>query len=169
MTIRSIVPIAAAVTLAACASASVVPLRGTPADVASLTGEWDGTYSSQATGRSGSIWFRLVEGENHAHGDVMMTAAGADAPYRRHSWESEAPSRRSPGNTFLTIRFVRAADGVVDGLLDPYWDASCECLVVTAFRGEALNGKVSGSFISRFADTVATGRWEAKRRGTTLR
>jgi hypothetical protein len=152
-----------AIALNACVSAPPVAVRGTPLQVAPLVGEWDGTYSSRATGRSGSIWFKLIEGELHAHGDVLMTAAGAPMPYR------PAPGpylygQRARSDRFLSIRFVQAADGVVDGLLDPYWDPACECLVVTAFRGALRDGHVAGTFISRFGDSVATGRWEARRR-----
>jgi hypothetical protein len=157
---------AAALALTACLSGPSVPLRGTPSQFAFLAGEWDGTYSSRATGRSGSIWFKLVEGEDHAHGDVLMTAAGAAGPYSRHTWDADRSGRRPYANTMLTIRFVRAADGLVDGLLDPYWDPACECLVTTAFRGEVNDGRVVGTFISRFQASVATGRWEATRRRT---
>jgi hypothetical protein len=169
MTMNRTLFIAATLTLTGCASAPVAPLRGTPSQFAVLAGEWDGTYSSRATGRSGSIWFKLAEGEDHAHGDVLMTAAGAPGPYSRHRWDAVGSERRPFANAVLTIRFVRPSDGVIDGLLDPYWDPACECLVLTAFRGELGDGKVVGTFISRFGDAVATGRWEATRRRAAKR
>lgn len=76
--------LALAVIVSACASAPAVPVRGNPSEIAGIAGEWDGTYSSRATGRSGSIWFKLIEGEDHAHGDVMITGAGATSPFRRY-------------------------------------------------------------------------------------
>lgn len=155
----------AAVTLAACASAPVVPVKGTPDAVAALAGEWLGTYSSRTTGRSGSIWFKLVEGEDHAHGDVLMTADGAPHAYRRDGPDrSSYSSGRRPGpSTFLTIRFVRAADGVIDGVLDPYWDSACECYVFTAFHGQMQDGRIAGTFVSRFGESITAGRWDASR------
>lgn len=152
--------------LSACVSAPPVPVRGTPGAVASLAGEWDGTYSSGTTGRSGSIWFKLIDGEDHAHGDVLMTPAGASTAYGRYApGQSPAADGQRPGAaTFLTIRFVRAADGAVDGVLDPYWDPACDCRVVTAFRGEIGDGRVAGTFVSRYGESIATGRWEATRR-----
>lgn len=158
--------IACAIALASCATAPSVPVRGTPAAVAPLAGEWSGTYSSRATGRSGSIWFRLIDGEDHAHGDVLMTDSGTASAYGRHAPDRYPyRSEQSPAPpTFLTIRFVRAADGVVDGVLDPYWDPSCACWVLTAFHGEILDGRIAGTFVSRFSESIATGRWEVIRR-----
>jgi hypothetical protein len=155
--------VAAALTLGACVSAPVVPISGTPSQLASLAGEWDGTYSSGVTGGSGSIWFKFIEGEDHAHGDVLMTAAGARMPFRPGPGPYPSGERPKP-DRFVSIRFVRAADGVVDGLLDPYWDPACECQVTTAFRGELREARIAGSFISRSGNSVTTGRWEARRR-----
>jgi hypothetical protein len=160
--------VAAALMLSACLSAPPVPVRGQPSALAALAGEWDGTYSSRETGRSGSIWFALVAGEDHAHGDVLMTAAGASVAYRRLPSASN-PSReteRARPDTFLTIRFVRAADGWIDGVLDPYWDPDCGCQVTTAFRGRIGDGLVGGTFVSRFGESIATGRWVVSRRRT---
>jgi hypothetical protein len=67
--------------VAACASAPVISLRRSPADWAAWAGEWDGRYSGMETGRSGTLWFKLVAGEDDAHGDVQISATGAE-PYR---------------------------------------------------------------------------------------
>jgi len=157
---------AAIVLLAACATAPPVSVRGTPAAVASLAGEWSGTYSSRATGRSGSIWFTLIEGEDHAHGDVLMTASGAASAYGRNAPDRNPNpyGQRPASGAFLTIRFVRAADGLIDGVLDPYWDPACECWVATAFRGAMGDGRISGTFVSRFGESIASGQWEVTRR-----
>ena len=160
--------VAAALMLSACLSAPPVPVRGHPSALAALAGEWDGTYSSRETGRSGSIWFALVAGEDHAHGDVLMTAAGASVAYRRlpPGPDPYRETERTRPDTFLTIRFVRAADGWIDGVLDPYWDPDCGCQVTTAFRGEIGDGRVAGTFVSRFGESIATGRWGVSRRRT---
>src|SRR5439155_10113793 len=47
--------LAALVTACGAARQPPVPLAGTARDVAALTGQWEGSYSSAATGRSGSI------------------------------------------------------------------------------------------------------------------
>ena len=45
-----------------------VPVTG---DTRTLEGEWEGTYSSEQTGRSGSILFHLKAGTDSAWGDVL--------------------------------------------------------------------------------------------------
>src|SRR6266705_2451044 len=53
---------ALAVLLWGCGSApqAPVPLVGVAGDIAALTGQWEGSYASAATGRSGSISFSLT-------------------------------------------------------------------------------------------------------------
>ena len=67
--------------LAACAtSQSAVPVIGPAGDVSALTGEWAGDYSSNASGRSGSITFTLRAAADSAFGDVVMIPVGWGRP-----------------------------------------------------------------------------------------
>ena len=59
--------------MVACAP-NPVPVLGTRTDIAALTGEWVGTYTSGESGREGSIVFQLEAGADTAQGDVMMRA-----------------------------------------------------------------------------------------------
>src|SRR5690242_2313344 len=68
-------------TLTSCAGATVVSLQGPVPDVTALAGEWAGTYTSPDVNRQGTIWFKLVDGEDHAHGEVRMTPNGSAMPY----------------------------------------------------------------------------------------
>ena len=157
--------VVAGLAVSACASVSLVPLRGTPADLALLVGEWNGTYNSRATGRSGFVWFKLVEGEDHAHGDVLMTARDGSIPYYRYGPGDYNQGQRQESQSFLSIRFVRGLGNNVEGLLDPYWDKTCQCEAVTSFRGQLVEDRLLGTFLTRFGvDAVATGRWEATRK-----
>ena len=91
--------------LAACSSTPApVPVAGKTGDLQQLAGEWEGEYSSEATGRSGTIVFKLAPGEDHAHGDVLMIPRGGAEPFRRmdSSWPEAA---HVPGQ-LLVIRFV---------------------------------------------------------------
>ena len=157
--------------VAGCASAPPVPLRGSPPAVIALAGEWDGTYTSRDTGRSGSIWLKLTAGEDHAHGDVLMTPRGRTEPYYRYP-SSGWPAAGPPADLtqVLTIQFVHASDGTVDGRLEPYWDPDCECEAITAFRGRLHGDRLEGTFNTRLGSTShATGRWVAYRRRVALR
>jgi hypothetical protein len=157
------------VTAAACVSTSApVKVVGTPSEISALAGHWEGEYSSKATGRLGSILFDLVAGEDHAHGDVLMTPRGSANPYR--------PSRRPGGqgpppaeaSQILTIRFIRAEDGKVSGTLDPYWDPDCNCEVTTTFVGQVKGDTVEGTFSSERNAGRVFGTWKATRRAHSL-
>src|SRR5437588_10362709 len=60
--------------------APAVPLAGARSDIAALAGRWEGEYSSEATGRAGSIVFELKPGDRVARGDVLMVPEGALGP-----------------------------------------------------------------------------------------
>lgn len=152
--------------VAACASAPIIPVEASRADFDALVGEWDGTYTSRDTGRSGSIWFKLIAGEDHAHGDVLMTARGRSEPYYRYP-PNDWPASGRPGGApqVLTIRFVRASAGTVDGRLDTYWDPDCGCEAVTTFRGRLSGDRLEGTFNTRLGvGGQANGQWTAYRR-----
>ena len=149
-----------------CATAGPpIPVTASRAEFESLVGEWDGTYSSRDTGRSGSIWFKLIAGEDHAHGDVLMTAKDRQMAYARNRPDARSGARPGDTRQVLGIRFVRAANGMVDGRLDPYWDPDCECEARTIFRGRVLENRLEGTFITRLASGLeATGVWSASKR-----
>lgn len=151
---------------AACATAPPIPVNASPAEIESLAGEWDGTYSSQDTGRSGSIWFKLISGEDHAHGDVLMIARGRMEPYYRYPPDDRWRGAERPDmSRALTIRFAHLSRGLLDGQLDPYWDPDCSCQAVTVFRGRLSGDTLKGTFDTRLGfGRVATGRWVADRR-----
>jgi len=150
-----------AMAVASCAAATVVPVAGPAADIVALAGEWSGTYSNPDLNREGTIWFKLVEGEDHAHGDVRMIAPGSAIPYG-----PENPLRQPREDVqFLAITFVRVSATDVRGVLDPYWDPEAGCVAKTTFRGQLRGDRIDGTFETRLATgTVVTGRWKAARR-----
>ena len=79
-----------------------VPLVG-PTE--SLEGDWEGTYSSEQTGRTGSILFRLKAGTDSAYGDVVMIPVQTEEMLPRNHSEVFQPSRKMPH--LLRISFVR--------------------------------------------------------------
>jgi hypothetical protein len=145
-----------------CASATVIPLRGSVADLSGLVGEWNGTYSSQELGRGGTLWLKLVAGQEHAHGDVRMTPRGSASAYGKDG--PDAPPRQPPVE-FLSIRFIRVSDKDVDGTLDQYWDPDCRCWANTKFRGRLYGNRLEGTFETRLGNgSVSRGQWKATRR-----
>lgn len=147
--------------LSSCASATIIPVQGSVADLSVLTGEWLGTYTSPDAGREGTVWFKLVEGEDHAHGDVRMTPRGTRTPYAPH----DAPGLHRESIQFLGIRFVRVSQTEVSGALDTYWDPDAGCLATTVFRGQLFRDRLQGTFETRLATgVIAHGRWQANRK-----
>jgi hypothetical protein len=147
----------------ACASSPrEVRIEGAPSEISALAGNWEGEYSSQATGRLGSIVFQLVAGEDHAHGDVLMIPRGSNEPYRpRSGGQGPAPGGASQ---LLSIRFVRAEGGKLTGTLDPYWDPDCSCEVTTTFVGEVHGNRIEGTFTSERIAGRVFGTWTASRK-----
>jgi len=162
-------PILASVMLAGaigCASLSPpVAVVGPDSDLRALVGEWWGDYRSEdPIERRGSIYFKLIEGEDHAHGDVLMTPAGTNRPYGR--FPGEPGTRRLPeAPEALTIRIVRIEDGTLRGDLEPYWDPDRKTTATTTFRGTLREGTIAGTFLTTFASGTleARGRWRVTR------
>jgi hypothetical protein len=155
-----------AASLAACSrTAPSVPVLATAADIRRLAGEWVGEYGSPETGRSGSIVFTLDSAEDHAHGDVLMGPPVRNwSAFNDRTMEPMGSVARE-GAEVLTIRFVRAADDQVSGVLDPYQDPSCACTVRTEFVGRLAGDTLSGTYETRRATggSATAGRWRVVR------
>jgi hypothetical protein len=137
-----------------------VPVTG---DTRILEGEWEGTYSSEQTGRSGSILFHLKAGTDSAWGDVLMIPERAEQSHAPTSpayteWRGRPPR-------VLRISFVRCEEGKVTGLLEPYQDPNTGELIRTMFEGSLRNGEFRGSFWSAYPGQayLPAGRWSVKR------
>lgn len=157
--------VAPALALAACAaSRTPVPLVGASADIAALTGEWVGDYSSAESGRSGSISFTLRAAGDSAFGDVIMIPAAWGRPLR--PWRQQnAAGNQMPETTVLTIRFVRVEHGHVSGNLDPYADPQTGARLHTTFSGELSGHTIAGTYTTRLpSGETQTGRWSVQRR-----
>jgi hypothetical protein len=149
----------------ACASIpSKTPVEGPPNATARLVGQWEGTYDSDETGRSGVISFRLRAAADTAQGEIIMTAHGT-------------PSRADPGavptyafsaaNAPITIRFVIVNGSDVTGRLDPYTDPECGCTLKTTFHGVLEGDVIKGTFHSEgngFFHQPANGTWRVTRK-----
>jgi hypothetical protein len=143
---------ALAASCSSCSSSSPappVPVAGS--DLGQLAGRWEGQYSSEATGRTGSIVFELKSGEKVARGDVLMVPKGAQDP-------KVIPQ-------MLNINFVNAACGVLRGTMDPYTDPACACEVQTTFVGRQSGDTIEGTFTTTPSGNlpITTGRWKITR------
>ena len=131
-----------------------MPVAGVRSDISALAGRWEGEYSSEATGRSGSIVFELKSGDTVAHGDVLMVPKGA----KTSNTIATMPQ-------VLNINFVNASGGVVKGTMDPYRDPECDCEVTTTFVGRITGDTIEGTFTTDAGGAAPTtaGRWKMTR------
>ncbi len=149
----------------ACSSAPPpVPVVAEAADLAQLAGEWSGAYDSPASGRRGTIVFRLEAGADTAYGDVTMIPRGWTRPLGPAE-DPAAAAREAPIPETLRIRFVRVEGGVVTGTLEPYRDPDCGCPVYTIFTGRVKEDVIEGSFTAHPGHGPPyQGSWRARRR-----
>ena len=174
--IRSLFGAVALVLTASCAfNGPPVPVAGSAADLEQLAGEWRGNYFGDVNhARRGTVMFRLVAGEDHAHGDVVMTAEGLDRPYQAYQPGQSigSPQAVARSTRALAIRFVRAADGMVSGALETYWDPERRADARTVFRGKFVDSEtIVGTFTTRYGTgTAATGgTWRVTRESSVPR
>lgn len=157
-----------AVGMATLLLASACLWHGTPVPVAGdfsrFAGEWDGTYSSIETGRSGSIIFQLIAGTDSAYGDVLM------APTQGQGAMTPQDQRRAgvavPAPHALRIAFVRSEGERVTGTLEPYPDPVTGEVLHTRFTGRLRGDEIKGTYssLATVSGRLVTGDWSVKRK-----
>jgi hypothetical protein len=164
--LNRILAAAALIALAACRyHPTPVVLQGEQEDIHALAGNWSGEYASDQTGRSGSIVFKVdtMTQADSAFGDVVMTPTAGNAIMAADAASGEHRIH-SASATLLTIRFVNAAGGEVQGMLEPYLAPDCQCVVRTQFRGVVSRDKVSGIYTTFGPNGLRQeGRWSVTR------
>lgn len=138
-----------------------VTLSGDSTEIASLVGEWDGSYEMEAAPfRSGSIVFRIQASPDSASGNVV-TFVRSTPPKRPWERQIQGPDEVPQS---IGIRLVNVTKGTINGLLDPYIDPSCGCTVRTTFSGKLNKDVIEGLFTIHHQDgSIATGVWRMKR------
>ena len=163
MTRKCIGVFALAFGLAGCASRpELAPVIASQTDLAALSGEWDGRYeTNEDGGRSGFVYFDLTSGRDSASGFVTMTFSMPRDMQPRKYGIYPAPMASDE----LTITFVQARDGFVNGELAPYSDPYCGCRLITTFSGRLSGEEIRGTYTTRHADTghIVQGKWWASR------
>lgn len=160
-------PLAALLVACGPAPQAPVPIVGAAPEVRALAGQWEGSYSSAATGRSGSVSFTLTASGDSAFGDVIMVPRGWGRPLR--AWdrtERGAAPEAQPSSQVLTINFVRIAGGRVNGTLAPYADPETGAKLFTRFDGQLDRDTIEGAYTTTVAGsaTSQTGQWKVTRR-----
>jgi hypothetical protein len=155
--------VVATVMLAASCSWQGTPIPVT-GDTRELAGDWEGTYFSEQSGRTGSIMFQLKAGADSAYGDIVMIPAQAQEIGPAKGPPIPEPFRKSP--RVLRISFVQCGGGKVTGLLDPYEDPETGERVYTTFEGRLTGNELQGTFWSSYPGSShrQAGKWSATRK-----
>jgi hypothetical protein len=129
-------------------------------------GRWTGEYSSEDTGRAGSIVFELKSGGSTANGDVLMWPKGSHEPTIPSTSQqpSEEELRKMP--QVIQVNFVRAEGGQVTGTMTAYTDPDCRCEVRTVFVGTIQGDTIAGTFTTERWDKpekLGAGVWKVTR------
>ena len=166
MPLRPLRIIVLTVLLAACHGSppATIPVSG--GSMNRLSGEWAGSYQSPATGRSGSIVFTFVPGQDVARGDVIMVPAGNNVPLRPLPGQSSGVRDTTNTPQVLSIEFVRATGDSLSGTMAPYEDPECHCAANAVFRGKIEGNVIRGTFVTTWASAgrTAEGTWEIHKR-----
>jgi len=146
---------------------NVPPARviGTHADLITLGGTWEGDYEvTDGTIRRGTIYLELAAERDTARGYVLMSVMQAR---NGHIAKPEGmPSPAMPYSETLSIKFVRVTGNVITGVLDPYRDPVCGCVLTTTFSGQLRADEITGQFRVRHSDGLLreAGNWRASRK-----
>jgi hypothetical protein len=147
-----------------------VPVLGTEGERRLLSGNWNGRYWSEATGRHGTIKFSLGERADTGLGEVEMTFSPAlrlarDAASVTASGRPTDAPAPSPSTT-MDISVVKIELERVRGTMAPYWDPDCNCRARTVFEGTVSGDTITGTFTSRRESSdrrPLTGKWRVER------
>ena len=155
--------LAALVSTIACARQTPgIQLASSDFDLDALVGQWRGNFSSNQTGRTGTIAFTLRAGESAASGNVVMLSK----PDSLLTPEEREMMANVPDRTVLKIHFVRKEGGQLNGLLDPYTDPDCACKATTTFQGKFSDAQtIEGTYTTVHSQPgdITGGRWKVTR------
>jgi hypothetical protein len=154
--------VAVAVSASCATIPAPIPVSGTTPGLTALSGRWSGDYWSPMTGRHGSIEFTLAVDADTAFGEVLMVPRHRS---RNRQSDEVAVSSAPPSPRPLNIRFVRATSDSVSGMLAPYEDPECGCLLITRFVGRFAGGSIEGRYETLNTRTLETtsGTWNVHR------
>jgi hypothetical protein len=155
----------AVVSLTACSSHPMpVLLQGEPAAVASLSGDWTGSFWNGGSARRGTLKFYIGAGEeDSSFGDVTMFSPLGE----RMQPADQGPAHRAHTRLAQALRvdFVRMDGGLVVGTLEPYIAPDCLCKVSTTFTGSFAGDTIRGTFVTTGGTKESRdGKWQLVRR-----
>ena len=140
-----------------------VQVIGSAEDLASIAGEWVGTYEDRNAGTSGSITFYLADDPKGARGDVILVPP-RDVIYRGVEHQ---PQTSYSGALVLSIEFVQVASEEISGKIAAYTDPQSPFgTLETHFAGHRDGEWIEGTFVTYSSEGVSPrrGTWRVHRK-----
>ncbi|MGR9105806.1 MAG: hypothetical protein ACU843_02645 [Gammaproteobacteria bacterium] len=140
------------------------PVKEAKVDFSQFGGIWEGEYTSPATHRSGQVFLDLEASGEKAFGGIVMHAAESGSEGTNKVSYSEAKSSKTVP---LSIEFVQAEEGKIQGIVAPYQDPMFDNNTMYATFEGKMEGKVMlGTFAVKIGDTgnYYSGTWWATKK-----
>ena len=143
-------------------------IEGSGEDFARFAGRWEGIYSSDESGRAGTVVFSVRQDGSQARGEIIMVPRGWGKPLGA---AAQRPAGERPDLLHaLHFRLMRLEGDRVSGTLEPYRDPDCGCDLETSFEGKLSNDVIVGTYRSRAlegeettGEEVMAGIWKVKK------
>ena len=156
------VALALAALVAACGiQPTPEPTPSNPADLAAMNGNWIGEYNNSETGRSGSISMSLRSWTDSVAGDVVMVPRGSTPLLAA---DVVGHVNRGVSSEILHLSFKRAAGGMVEASVEPYFSQDCACVVSMVLQATPSRNLIAGDFVITSPRGLRQqGRWSVER------
>lgn len=139
-----------------------VSVADRPNDALLLAGDWRGVFSSENGLRGGTMTLALAVNNDTARGEAILRPATYVA-----QTEATAPVRADAGAILRSsMHFVSVSDGVVAGVVPPYFDAERLTVVQMTFVGKMRSWNViEGTYVTLGANLQVEerGTWRVVR------
>jgi len=148
--------IAMMLSLLSCATPAI-KITSDAMDMSLIAGEWDGEFSSQTSGNSGTISFDLTKGQNSAKGQVFIRGELGPVSFKSPLITTYLRS--------LPIEFVHIERNIIEGKVVPFKDFKNNVTIHTSFKGGIDGDVMEGTYVSMIEETKKsyTGSWKVVR------
>jgi hypothetical protein len=124
---------------------------------AALAGTWTGTFTNDVTAKGGRFVLVLTGSDESASGQLQLTPTGGKTVMAEGAMAPAPAKGKAAPAGGLSVTAMKTGEETVSGDIDgSYWDAGCNCSVVSTFEGTITGNTLVGTISARDA---RTGNW----------